>query len=458
TPAPTLAPTSALTPAPTLSPTPAPTPAPVLKPSPVPTPNATPQVTRSPDAKDFYIHHNGYSLLFNCAERSAHRWNYTLNKDKNSSTQRPSSFYVDPNVAEECQQKSTKAYSNGYDRGHLVASAHMTDSKDQRHQSHYMTNIAPQASKFNQGIWENTEGLEACFREIQPISTWGGIIYTNVNKNDDKNDIFVQSHGIRTPEFWWKVVLTKDEKSGNVKIISWLFPNTDDLGKLDEYLVSVSEIEAQLTDNNGPIPVPEAMKTFKATSTWLLPSNCSRKGAKEPKPVPGQSPKPTPSPTSSQSPPQTPSPTPQPTPAPAPPTTPSPTPQATPTPTPTPTPEPTPQPIPTPTPQPTPQPTPTPTPEPTPEPTPQPTPEPTPQPTPEPTPQPTPEPTPQPTPTPTPQPTPEPTPQPTPEPTPEPTPQPTPRADSSTYPRAYSSTYPYTYSSAYPRADSSTYP
>ncbi|RHZ13325.1 hypothetical protein DYB37_012242, partial [Aphanomyces astaci] len=111
-----------------------------------------------------------------------------------------------------------------------------------------MTNIAPQVSSFNQGIWENTEDIEACYRNLQRIYTWGGILYT-----DDSNDYFLDSHGIRTPDFWWKVVLTKDD-SGADKIISWFFPNQENLGTLDSYLVSVADIEARLTDGLGAIP------------------------------------------------------------------------------------------------------------------------------------------------------------------------------------------------------------
>ncbi|RHY18968.1 hypothetical protein DYB32_010303, partial [Aphanomyces invadans] len=194
--APTSAPTSAPTDAPTSAPTVAPTTGPTLAPNPSSTVSPTPVPTASvPLAENFYIHHDGYSLLFNCARRTADRWNYTLGKEKGDPT-RPSAFYFDPDVSKDCQQKSVQTYpstaSSGtsYDRGHLVASAHMTDSVEQRRQSHYMTNIAPQVASFNRGIWEKTEGIEACHRDLQPLSTWGGLIYT-----DASNDYFLESHG-----------------------------------------------------------------------------------------------------------------------------------------------------------------------------------------------------------------------------------------------------------------------
>ncbi|ETV69197.1 hypothetical protein H257_15026 [Aphanomyces astaci] len=161
---------------------------------------------------NFYIHLDGHSLSYNCERRTADRWNYTLATDKKAAT-RPSSFDTDQMMSKECNQFKTKSYASthrGFDRGHLVASSMMTDSPEQRRGSHYMTNIAPQR-----------------------IYTWGGILYT-----DDSNDYFLDSHGIRTPDFWWKVVLTKDD-SGADKIISWFFPNQENLGSLDSLLASL---------------------------------------------------------------------------------------------------------------------------------------------------------------------------------------------------------------------------
>ncbi|RHY17851.1 hypothetical protein DYB32_010462 [Aphanomyces invadans] len=257
---------------PTLAPTVTPTTTTINPPTVAPTTAAPTTTTPDPISDNFWVHHDGYSLSYNCARRTADRWNFTLTTDKLNAT-RPSSFYVDPTIPKECHQFTTNSYASvraGYDRGHLVASSMMTDNQEQRRQSHYMTNIVPQVSSFNQGIWVNTEDIEACYRNLNRIWSWGGIVYT-----DEANDYFYESHGIRTPDFWWKVVLTKDE-SGQDKIISWYFPNQENLGALDQYLVSVNDIEARLNDNLGGIPVPAAVKSFKATTSWAKPAGCTR--------------------------------------------------------------------------------------------------------------------------------------------------------------------------------------
>ncbi|CAK4083095.1 unnamed protein product [Aphanomyces euteiches] len=226
-------------------------------------------------ASDVQVNHLGYTLTYNCAGHTADRWTYTLDKATGDAA-RPSSFYVDPDVSTSCQQKTTATYkttqtTTEYDRGHLVASAHMGNSVEQRRQSHYMTNIAPQVAGFNRGIWERTEAIEACYRELKPLTTYGGLVYT-----DASNDYFVDTHGIKTPDFWWKVVVTKDATTGKDKIISWYFPNQPNLGTLDKYLVSVNDIESRLVDGLGPIPVASSLKSFKATANWELPAGCTR--------------------------------------------------------------------------------------------------------------------------------------------------------------------------------------
>ncbi|KDO26837.1 DNA/RNA non-specific endonuclease [Saprolegnia parasitica CBS 223.65] len=221
-------------------------------------------------ANDKTLDYTGYQLSYDCASGAADRWTYSLDVD-NGSAKRPSGFYDDPNLPTNCkQQKSTKAYGNGYDRGHLVASNLMDTDEEMIHEAHYMTNILPQISSFNQGIWAKTEALEDCYRDLHPITTYGGVVFT-----DASNDIFVDKWGVKTPDFWWKVVLTKDD-AGNDKIISWYFPNKANLGKLDEYLTSVSAIEKKLNDGLGPIPVPLKLKAYVAPSSWALPSNCDR--------------------------------------------------------------------------------------------------------------------------------------------------------------------------------------
>jgi hypothetical protein len=67
----------------------------------------------------------------------------------------------------------------------------------------------------------------------------GGVIMGN----NPADDYFVQSHGVKTPDAFWKVVIRgtgQDERA-----IAWVVPNSKDATRkhLDNYLVSVDELE-----------------------------------------------------------------------------------------------------------------------------------------------------------------------------------------------------------------------
>lgn len=212
-------------------------------------------------AKDQEIDYAGFKLEFRCQARSADRWEYSLIGPEGDAT-RPSRFYLDPNLAPECQQYSVNSYQAvrpGFDRGHLVTSGHMDQTQALRIRSHYMSNIVPQVKSFNEGIWAEAERITSCKRE-RGIQVYGGVVYT-----DPSNDYFLESHGIATPDFMWKVLITAQVPQ---QVISWYIPNQEGLGDLDQYLLSVQDIESKLNDELGPIPIPQALKGIKATQNW----------------------------------------------------------------------------------------------------------------------------------------------------------------------------------------------
>jgi len=180
--------------------------------------------------------YGGVGLLYDCAARSAIRFEYRLEKDTGNLV-RPANYTFDPTFPKDCgQQTSTNSYANvvnEWDRGHLVASNHMDFDTNYLLRANYMSNIVPQLASVNRGVWKETENITECYRELAPINVIGGVVY-----NDTKNDFFVQSHGIKSPDFFWKTLTTLDA-SGHLQIISWLIPNHESLEVLDAYIVTV---------------------------------------------------------------------------------------------------------------------------------------------------------------------------------------------------------------------------
>ncbi|GKQ58605.1 DNA/RNA non-specific endonuclease [Sphaerotilus sulfidivorans] len=220
--------------------------------------------------------YNGFRLIYDCTDRTALHYRYTLQADTGSAA-RPSTFTFDPTLPAGClQQTSTASYESvhpGYDRGHLVMSNHMDSDSALIRRANYMSNIVPQVSGFNRGIWLEAETVAECYRDLAPVQVYGGVVHGSAS--GDTNDFYLSSHGIRTPEFLWKALITTDPATGAGKAIAWLIPNTTGLGALDRYIVSIAELEQRLGAASVRISASAALKAMKPQTTWALPSGCS---------------------------------------------------------------------------------------------------------------------------------------------------------------------------------------
>jgi endonuclease G len=150
-----------------------------------------------------------------------------------------------------------------------VTSNHLDYSASDIHEANYMSNIVPQVSGFNQGIWVKAENVAECYCDIAPITVYGGVVY-----DDTSDDYFQTSHGIRTPDFFWRTVVTTDPETGDEKAINWLIPNEADLGNLDDYIVSIDALEADFGARYVGITASAATKALRPETTWRQPSGC----------------------------------------------------------------------------------------------------------------------------------------------------------------------------------------
>jgi endonuclease G, mitochondrial len=211
------------------------------------------------------VNYQGFTVWLDCKERAAVRFRYNTQHDTGSEPRREN-FTFDPSVPRECQQISTKGYGNNYDRGHQVPANHLDYSALAIKQSNYMTNILPQAAGMNRGAWLLTEEIIECYRDIDELSVLGGVIW---GRNTD-NDLFVTSHGVRTPDAFWKVIIR-----GKNEVIAWVIPNTQEAKRenLDDYLVSVADIEKMTGEK---IPISGDARTRKLKNSWLVPVGCNK--------------------------------------------------------------------------------------------------------------------------------------------------------------------------------------
>jgi endonuclease G len=219
------------------------------------------------------LDHGGFRLLYDCDRRVALRFEYRLEADAGQLARADTFLLNDPllppGCAEQLRAGSYGSVAPGWDRGHLVAANHMDGSAEWMNAAFYMTNIVPQRAALNRGIWLQTEEIAECYRDLAPVQVIGGLLF-----DDTTNDLFLNSHGLRTPDWFWKVLITTDAR-GALQAQAWLMPNRDGLGDLDAHLVRLVDLEARVGALRLGLPeLPEALRTAQPMRSWSLPAGC----------------------------------------------------------------------------------------------------------------------------------------------------------------------------------------
>ena len=165
------------------------------------------------------LDYDGFTVWLDCGRRGAVRFRYIAKVD-HGKLDRSHIFSIDPDVSRRCQQTTTVPYAHGdvpYDRGHLVPANHMDHSSKALKQSNYVTNILPQVAVMNRGAWLQTEEIIECYRDRGDLLVLGGVIWGNT----PADDYFKKSHGVATPDAFWKVIVRWDGE-----VIAWIVANS----------------------------------------------------------------------------------------------------------------------------------------------------------------------------------------------------------------------------------------
>ncbi len=221
------------------------------------------------DTQIIRLDYEGFTVWLDCSRRGAVKFRYIAQPDTGK-LDRLHMFSIDSNVPYRCQQTATAPYTHPnvrYDRGHLVPANHFDHSEKALKQSNFVTNTLPQVAEMNRGAWLGTEQLIECYRDITRLIVVGGVIWGN----DASDDYFLQSHGVATPDAFWKVVVSKE-----YGVLAWVIPNSKQAiySRVDSYLVSVAEVERRTRETVSD--VPKELKHFKAEVSWPKVKGCSR--------------------------------------------------------------------------------------------------------------------------------------------------------------------------------------
>ncbi|MFI3270238.1 MAG: DNA/RNA non-specific endonuclease [Rikenellaceae bacterium] len=188
-----------------------------------------------PQATGELVEHTHYSLDY-IEQHEQPQWvYYRLTSDQlKGDAERASSFKIDPKVS--TRSASSADYTNsGYDRGHLCPAADMSHSELAMRESFYMSNISPQAPKFNRGIWKSLEERvrKWCATEGELHITTSGIL-------SESSGTIGKSSQISIPKRYYKAIYAPKSN----KMIAFILPNESSNQPLQTFAVTVDEVEA----------------------------------------------------------------------------------------------------------------------------------------------------------------------------------------------------------------------
>lgn len=212
----------------------------------------------------FYTCRTGYAGLYDPSPKSPLWIAERLRKGQwsGNASRKGLEFAEDPQIPLEAQARLTSYRGSGMDRGHMAPAADFASSPAAMAQSFLLTNIVPQESSHNQGIWANLEGA------VREMAERRGELYVITGPVFSSADRHLRG-GVRVPAALYKVVVDPARK----EMTAFFIPNEP--GQGDDparFQVSVRDIERVTgLDFNPALPRADADRMETGGGAWLIP-------------------------------------------------------------------------------------------------------------------------------------------------------------------------------------------
>ena len=201
----------------------------------------------------------GYTASYNKTTKLPNwvAWHLTADRTTGPAKRSGVDFQADMDVPAP-RAEDSDYYGSGYDRGHMLPQATRYNNYETNRMTYYATNMMPQNSRLNQGIWASLEGKVRGWGPL-PNGTRYDTLYvvTGASFKDPGATISNANGPITVPTHCWKVLLKQkgnlnkqlwELEADEVKAIGFIFTN-DAAGagtSLLEAACTVGEVE-QLT-------------------------------------------------------------------------------------------------------------------------------------------------------------------------------------------------------------------
>ncbi len=234
-------------------------------------------ITKKASRWTAYQWYNGFSHNITSAEEGWNRNYWFSGQTFNGYGGGGDPFQPDPLIPAAYQTTLYDHRGNGYDRGHMLASADRLNNKTTNGQTFYLSNMHPQLNGFNSnGIWLTLEGYIRSqydtnkFRDTLYVVKGGTIDteYTTVRGNGDP---------LVCPNYFYMALLCKvsnSTKQGGYKAIAfWMEHKANSDTKVANYAISIDELEKKTGIDffcNLPDDIEKTVESNMVLSAWGL--------------------------------------------------------------------------------------------------------------------------------------------------------------------------------------------
>lgn len=204
------------------------------------------QATSDPsNHTNYLIQRAQYAMDYNDTTRQANwvSWSYT--SSDSGSSGRQDSYRADTNLPTGFTRIGSATFGGGLDRGHMCPSADRTATVADNDATFFMSNMIPQTSQNNQGLWATFETY------CRSLASGGSEVLIICGPGDFGTTTI--SNGMKLPGSVWKVVVVAPAGTATApskvntacRVIAIHTPNTTTVGSSwTSYLTTVEQIEA----------------------------------------------------------------------------------------------------------------------------------------------------------------------------------------------------------------------
>ena len=190
------------------------------------------------------IHHKHYSLSYVEKHEQAEWVAYELTKKslQAKNVKRAKKFKADYDVSSRSAFHRDYSHS-GYTRGHMAPAGDMAFDNVAMQECFFMSNMSPQLRVLNNGIWKELE---------EQVRDWAYddnrvYIVTGPMLNRKRLKTIGKQNKITVPSAFYKVILDIDNPKR--KGIAFVIPHERCENKLEEYAMSIDDLESELGFN-----------------------------------------------------------------------------------------------------------------------------------------------------------------------------------------------------------------